>query len=435
MRYVLSWISLLSFTSLFAAPASGDLAAYVQRPDPTYKWTVKGRQHGDGVEVYRLHLISQVWKRIVWEHDLDVFVPKQLKTPATLLLFIAGGERSQGNAADMVRTAQSAQAPCAILYGIPNQPLLDGLYEDDLIAKTFIQFLATGDPDWPLLLPMTKSVVKAMDALQAFSSRHLQHPVDGFVLTGASKRGWTTWLTAAVDQRVQGVVPRVFDMLNIPVQLPHQREAWGEYSEMLGAYTDPGLPGALATGSGRRLIEIVDPYSYRTQLTAPKLIVRGTNDRYWSLDALNLYWSELPDTKLVVYVPNAGHGLPEASWQDSLLCFFRHVAAQEPLPQPAWQRTREGDLLRLAVGGTPRPVSVRLWYAHSPSQDFREARWRMKEVALGDRQSVSELPLSDDLSTATFIDAQYDDALGSCRFSSPITIEPPGGSKQHSRDR
>jgi len=321
------------------------------------------------------------------------------------------------------------------LYGIPNQPLLDGLYEDDLIAKTFIQFLATGDPDWPLLLPMTKSVVKAMDALQAFSRRHLQDRLDGFVVTGASKRGWTTWLSAVVDQRVKGIVPRVFDMLNIPAQLPHQRETWGEYSEMLGPYTDPGLPAALATGGGRRLIEMVDPYFYRTQLTAPKLIVLGTNDRYWSLDALNLYWSDLPDPKRVIYVPNAGHGLPEAGWQDSLLCFFRHVAAQEPLPQPAWQRTREGNLLRLGVGEGPRPVSARLWYAQSASRDFREARWRMKEVSLGDGRSTAELPLSDDLATASFIDAQYDDALGSCRFSSPITIESPQGSSKQSRDR
>jgi PhoPQ-activated pathogenicity-related protein len=443
MRYVLSWISLLSFTSLIAAPVLADLPAYVDRPDRTYKWTLEGQHTGNEGVVYRLHLISQVWKGVVWAHDLDVFVPKQLTTPATLLLFITGGERSQGVAAEVVRTAQSAGAPCAVLYGIPNQPLLDGLYEDDLIAKTFIQFLATGDPDWPLLLPMTKSVVKAMDALQAFSRRYLQHSLEGFVVTGASKRGWTSWLTAAVDQRVKGVVPRVFDMLNIPAQLPHQREAWGQYSEMLGPYTDPGLPAALSSGGGRRLIEMVDPYSYRTKLTAPKLIVLGTNDRYWSLDALDLYWSELPGTKQVLYVPNAGHGLAEAGWQDSLLCFFRHVAADEPLPQPAWQRTRDGDLLRLSVAGDSRPVSARLWYAQSPSRDFREARWRVQEVALGDGQFgdrrsgdgkfadgkfMAELHLSDDLSTAAFIEAQYDDALGSCRFASPIAIEPPRGS-------
>src|SRR5689334_19080146 len=143
MRYVLSWITLLLFTSLSAAPAWGDLPAYVQRPDAAYKWTLEGREHAVGGELYRLHLISQVWKGILWKHDLDVFVPNQLKTPATLLLFITGGERSRGIDAEMMHTAESAQAPCAVLYGIPNQPLLDGLYEDDLIAKTFVQFLAT----------------------------------------------------------------------------------------------------------------------------------------------------------------------------------------------------------------------------------------------------------------------------------------------------
>jgi PhoPQ-activated pathogenicity-related protein len=85
------------------------------------------------------------------------------------------------------------------------------------------------------LFPMTKAAVRAMDALQS---------VDGglrrFVVTGASKRGWTTWLTGAFDERVAGIVPVVFDNLRFEAQLPHQLVTWGRYSERVGDYTGRG---------------------------------------------------------------------------------------------------------------------------------------------------------------------------------------------------
>ena len=35
-----------------------------------------------------------------------------------------------------------------------------------------------------------------------------------FMVAGGSKRGWTTWTTAAVDKRVFGAIPIVMDMLD-----------------------------------------------------------------------------------------------------------------------------------------------------------------------------------------------------------------------------
>src|SRR5262245_29496188 len=158
---------------------------------------------------------------------------------------------------------------------------------------------------------MVKGVVKTMDAVQAYAEQEWKKPVKSFVISGASKRGWTTWLTGAVDPRVKAIAPVVIDTLNMAVQMPHQLASFGQYSEMIKDYTLRGLVPMPDTPEARKLWTMVDPYLYRDRLTMPKLIVNGANDPYWTVDALNLYWDDLKGDKWVVYVPNAGHDLKE----------------------------------------------------------------------------------------------------------------------------
>lgn len=410
--------------TFFCRPAAADLAGYVGREDAAYTWSLSGSEDRYDGSVFMLHLVSQVWQGTTWQHEMRVYIPRNAPPSGTLLLLIGGGSPRPGDDEFALQMAAAARAPCAIVYGIPNQPLFGDKYEDDLIAETFVRFLKTGDEDWPLLLPMTKGVVKAMDALQAFAKQRLPAPIERFVVTGASKRGWTSWLVAAVDARVAAIAPRVFDMVNIPEQLPHQLASWGTYSEMLRPYVQPGLPNFLGTPAGRRLVEMVDPFSYRDRLGIPKLMILGTNDRYWTLDAPSLFWHALPGARAVRYVPNAGHSLGEPKrWTETLACFFRSVAANRDLPATNWTLQRDGATLRWEFESSQRAIDIQLWYATSETRDFREARWESRAASL----ARGELTLSPDRYTAAFAEAAYEIDGEVCPLTTLVHIEPPAG--------
>src|SRR5204862_354554 len=97
--------------------------------------------------------------------------------------------------------------------------------------------------------------------------------------------------------------------LNIEEQMKLQMSCYGAYSQEIEDYTKMRLQEQLATKSGRELTNTVDPWSYRSRLTIPKLIINGTNDPYWVISSLNIYWDGLKGNKSIVYVPNAGHDL------------------------------------------------------------------------------------------------------------------------------
>ena len=51
---------------------------------------------------------------------------------------------------------------------------------------------------------MVKATVRAMDTVAAFAAEFEKLPdIKRFGVSGASKRGWSAWLTAAADRRIE----------------------------------------------------------------------------------------------------------------------------------------------------------------------------------------------------------------------------------------
>jgi PhoPQ-activated pathogenicity-related protein len=375
-------------TSVKTGPAPA-LEQYVAKPDSSYGW--KKRREGKlGAGTFvELTLTSQTWRDIPWKHQLFIYRPSSVETNAQAMLLIAGGswndslaeppapgnDRMPGEATVVANLAEIMRAPVAVLMQVPEQPLFGGKKEDEIISYTFDEYMKSGDAEWPLLLPMVKSAVRAMDAVQEFSKAEWQLDVKNFLLTGASKRGWTTWLTAAVDPRVNALAPMVINMLNMRKHMDLQKESFGGYSEQIADYTEKGLQDVQDTPRAVNLRAIVDPYSYRDQLPQPKLVILGTNDRYWPVDAANLYWDSLEGEKYILYVPNNGHGIRDyARVLGSVLALYQHVAEKKPLPKLTWGFSDLGDTLRLELTSDIPPQSVTAWTASAKTRDFRESQ-------------------------------------------------------------
>jgi PhoPQ-activated pathogenicity-related protein len=364
---------LAALLTLLLPPPQNDLYQYLARPEPLYRFELKREEH----DREELTMTSQRWMGHRWDHELILVRARERADTDTAILVITGDRADNRDLPQAERLAELSGLPVAMLFNVPNQPLFDKR-EDALIAHTFERYLLTEDSEWPLLFPMVKSAVQAMRTIE----EHTNGRIKRFVVAGASKRGWTTWLVGgARDSRVIGIAPMVFDMLNFDAQLPHQLKSWGNYSFMISDYTERGLAEALTSEPGRKLAQLVDPYHYLDAIKAPVLAIHGTNDPYWTVDAHRLYWDNVPEPKLLLNIPNAGHGLEDGEMaMASLAAFARQRARAEEPVRVGWY-WKDNTLVVPAARG--RHLETRFWVASAPRQDFRQSEWKQVRTERG----------------------------------------------------
>ncbi len=361
------------------------LDRYVAKPDPTYSWKVVRTVEGNPLTQYIVDLKSQTWRtaeevdRPVWQHWLTIVKPAN---PTSKLAFLRitgganGGEPPQSAEAATIRLAEATSSVVAELKMVPNQPLVlhhDGVRrsEDDFIAYTWDQFIKTGDETWPARLPMVKSAVRAMDCVQELlaSDQGDRVAIEKFVVSGGSKRGWTTWCTAAVDERVAAAIPIVIDVINVQACSRHHVAAYGFYAQAIGDYVRHGLKARIDDPRTKLLYEIEDPYSYRDRLTMPKFVVNAAGDQYFPPDSSQFYFGDLQGEKYLRYVPNADHSLRDSDAMESIIAFYQSILAGTSRPKYSWTFDSDGSIR--VTSETP-PKAVTLWQATNPkARDFR----------------------------------------------------------------
>ena len=386
---ILFWFAPLTLSEA-ADPSPKELDEYMALPDDSYGWKIVQKSEPGGRHVFLVEMTSQTWHEVMWKHYMYIVEPSKMTNPNNCILFIAGSSigREPGNNDRMIAEglAEMSGSAVAMLFQVPNQPLFGDHREDSLIGETLLKAIETQDSTWPLLFPMTKSAIRGMDTVQALFKQERAKEIKNFVVSGASKRGWTSWLTAASqDQRVLAIAPAVINTLNKPKQMEYQMETWGDYSPSIRDYTSRNLVqdyGDNMPEYQKQLWAMIDPYSYRSRLTVPKLLIHGTNDPYWTVDATRWYWDDLEGVKYLLNLPNVGHdlGVHALKGLQTLAVFTRFACSGQPWPEMTWKHSEAGDYFVLSVQSDIPAKEAKLWTAQSETKDFRQARWVSQPV-------------------------------------------------------
>ncbi|MBS3776461.1 MAG: hypothetical protein KGY70_14795 [Bacteroidales bacterium] len=365
------------------------LDIYVDTAGSDFNYRVMHHAKREDYTLYILRMTSQKWlnEQLVedptWWHWVSIVVPDSVEYE-TAFIWIGGGDRDDELPvkADsmLVQSAVLTNTIAVGIHNIPNQPLtfsgdtMGERKEDELIAYGWRKFLegSADDEDavWLARLPMTNAVHCAMDAVSEFVLKEENLEVNNYAVAGGSKRGWTTWTTAATDDRVVAMIPIVIDLLNLEPSFKHHWRNYGFWAPAVHDYVDEGIMEWIGSVEFDRLMEITEPYSYIERYDMPKLLVNATGDQFFQPDSWQFYWNDLKEEKYLRYVPNTGHSLDDTDAMQTIMAFYDAVVNHKALPDYHW---KVGDS-HIAVRTDPEdPIEeVKLWYAvNEEKRDFR----------------------------------------------------------------
>lgn len=395
----------LSFVGLVSSTPLDD---YVWKSDENYKWVDLGEDHiltgsvgNRGYKGYTLNMTSQRWltddvfspnsnSKSLWWHYLVVIVPDNVQYTRNASLWITGGSVTSGFPStkdeDILVSAALATATSTVtgvLFQIPNEhttfasdPIQKSRTEDAIIAFTWAHFLDDpSNPEWLVRFPMVKASLRAMDAVKEFTQQKLPElgtSLDYFTVAGASKRGWTTWLVAAVDPtRVMLAVPVVLDAINFVTVMHHQFRSYGGWSYALQDYIDMNITERFDEPNMLTLSQYEDPYFYFDRLTMPKLIVNAAMDEFQQPDDTHYWWKDLPAPKQFLIAPNAEHSLATGILEvvPAIGAWVQNHLLKEAVPSMTWTIDGTTGEIVATIGNEGVVYEANLWWAYSCGQN------------------------------------------------------------------
>ena len=395
-------VTLLCATAAVATP----LDDYVNMPDPNFNYVDTGlRRGGNGWTGYVYNMTSQAWltpedsSQPIWWHWLVIIIPHDVVVNrSSALLYITGGDNRDttihgapsDHSEDLLiasNVAVNSRTAAAVLFQVPNEPIrfpVDPFHldrtEDAAIALTWWYYLQNTDkPYWILELPMTKAGVRALDAMEKIIPKYTGGGnVSKFVVAGASKRGWTTWLVGAVDKRVLAIAPIVLDAVNVVAFAHRQWRMYGAWSFALQDYYKMNITAQWDNPAMTKLMEIIDPWYYLDRLTMPKYALNAGGDEFQMPDDQRHWGHDTVGPMHYSLVKNAEHSMITGVFEvlQGLGAWVQALVNDYTPPTYTWSHNATNGDIIVNTPVAPSKITV-TWSdsAEGVSQGRRDFRW------------------------------------------------------------
>jgi PhoPQ-activated pathogenicity-related protein len=453
-KYLLPVLLLFLLVGLVDAEAQHIRPSLVEHPmaqalavtDEAFDFEVHEAHKRAGYTTYVVRMVSQHWtpredvSEQTWWHWVTIVVPDDVTSDAALL-WLGGGSRttSQPSEAEgFLRAAALETSSVAIgVHNIPSQPLsfeedssARRLSEDALIAYGWRQYLEGGahadDIEWLARVPMTRAAMRAMDTATTILEDRHGTALQRFVVSGASKRGWTAWTTGIFDARIVAMAPAVIDVLNLRASFTHHWKAYGEWSPAISDYEEEGIMDWKDTAEFAELEAMVDPYAYLDDVEIPVYVVNASSDEFFLPDSWQFYWDAMPEASRLRYVPNTGHSMAGTDAVEGLLTFYAHIVDGRTPPNLEWQ-VQESSI-RIRIPDSSNAESIRLWSASNEVRDFRHyvvgEAWEATELSIPDGEASIPVEIPDDGYAAYFVEVVFGTDAGMLPLTSGIKVVP-----------
>jgi len=253
-----------------------------------------------------------------------------------------------------------------------------------MIAWAWKEFIDSGNPEWLPRFPMVKGAMKAMQAVTEYTTQKGIANIDGWVVSGASKRGWTTWMTGAVDcptcPKITAIAPIVPIVPALQLDMHHMYKAYGGWTFAFNDYMDVNLTSFLDTDQFTALVQNVDPIfePFLSRLgKIPKHVVVSSDDEFMMMEQTALWWDQMKGEKHLTIANNAEHSMATGIVEllETLVNTISSIYHGGKRPEWSFTADQESGVITVTIPPTQPHGKVVLRHANTISKTNRDFRW------------------------------------------------------------